>query len=862
MRVDILLKTKPLLLKFYLLLAILESGVAFFYLTFIPSGTEHAIFAGYSLSRLLLLLFMALPFLAFGLIFVAISISSARLNSLVLFVDNFLGVKWKYLFIIVFSSLLVSLSVIFLLMPPDGLGNFAAIGERLAPLVYFGGFLGVQTLLGQFVWREQKVYFQNLSQWKSLFTVVGLLFAFVLILSAWVSWSGIGLKPETYGWLFPGTPITFIQLFAALLGSLLFMVFKSRIEAWYLNLWKGRKPFKFEIIIFLGLWLTAFLVWQAEPMLKHSYFNPAPTAPNFEYYPYSDAGFYDTTSQSILIGEGRSLNVILRPLYVFFLTILHMIGGQNYAVILTLQVLYLAIMPALVFLLVSLLGNQSAGMLAAILIIFREKNAIALTNIIEVSHSKLLLSDLLTMAFMLLLVYTLVNWLRKTNNNYLLGIVSGASFGLVVLVRSQAQLLLPILLAGIIFAGGFQWRKAIQKTLVFMLGLLIVILPWVWRNYQVSGKPVVENTGFYIRMLGGGYSEPADVVDILPGETFDEYNSRIQSQIVRYIFKHPVEIARVYTTYFIHNEISSVIYLPMSLKLYDLRSYVNRLPFWDNPYIDLAKSYGIMFFFTLGLITLGIGTAFQRLKLLGMLPLLIHFTYSLSVVVARISGWRYVLPVDWILQIYYCMGLIQLAMMVAAVIWNRNPAVEDSNNNLENETVHSPFFQRKTYLVIAGFLLIGLSLPVTELAMPVRYSVLSNNVLIKTYATDSLQLDGGQQITAPVLENFLATEPAATVLYGRALYPSYYEKGKFWGESSPNLLAASQFDRLQFTLIGPSRAFTFIPLQGAPQYFPQAADVFVIGCKQGDFIRALIIKVNDHVLTSSPWNGLTCSSTE
>jgi hypothetical protein len=76
------------------------------------------------------------------------------------------------------------------------------------------------------------------------------------------------------------------------------------------------------------------------------------------------------------------------------------------------------------------------------------------------------------------------------------------------------------------------------------------------------------------------------------------------------------------------------------------------------------------------------------------------------------------------------------------------------------------------------------------------------------------------------------------------------------------LLAASQFDRLQFTLIGPSRAFTFIPLQGAPQYFPQAADVFVIGCKQGDFIRALIIKVNNHVLTSSPWNGLTCSSTE
>jgi len=850
-----LLNTKSLLLKFYALLIVLESAIAFYFLASIPSDTGNAILGGYSLSRLLLMACAAIPFFVSALTFGAVVISPHYLNKLIRFVDASFEIKWNRILINVVSSLFVLFSILFLLMPAERFGDFAAAGERLAPLIYFGGFLGAQTLLGQFLWREQKVYFENLRQWNSLFKIAGLFFAFAALVSVWVSWSGIGLKPETYGWHTPGTPIPFPQLLIAFFCSLLFMRFKSPIEAWYLNLWKEKKySLKFETVIFFVLWISAFLVWQGEPMLKQSYFNPAPTAPNFEYYPYSDAGFYDATSQSILIGEGRNLEVVLRPLYIFSLTLLHLIGGQNYAVVLTLQVLCLAIMPALVFQLASLLGNQSAGVLAAVLIIFREKNAIALTNILEVSHSKLLLSDLPTMAFMLLLVYALVNWLRKTNHHYPLGIVAGAAFGLVVLMRSQAQLLLPILLAGIIFTDGFQWRKSAQRILVFLLGLLVVVSPWVWRNYQVSGKPAVENTGFYIRLFADGYSEPTDVVDQLSGESFDEYNVRIKSQIIRYVFNHPVEIARVYSTYFIHNEIISVVYLPMSFRLYDVRAYVDHLPFWGDPYIDLANGYGVMFFLSLGLISLGIGVAVRRLKFLGVFPLLIHFTYSLSVVIARISGWRFVLPVDWILQLYYCIGLIQVAVMAVSVIWNKKLAIENS----DSESTPAPFLQRKTYFAMAGFLLIGLSLPMLELAMPTRYPPLSQAELIASSAIQHLPLDGA----AEALNIFLETEPGATVVYGRALYPSYYEQGSFWGESSPNLLAASQFSRLQFNLIGPSPAFVFIPLEGAPQYFPHAADVFVVGCRQGGLIRGLVVLVNDQSLLSAPFKGLTCSEME
>jgi hypothetical protein len=169
--------------------------------------------------------------------------------------------------------------------------------------------------------------------------------------------------------------------------------------------------------------------------------------------------------------------------------------------------------------------------------------------------------------------------------------------------------------------------------------------------------------------------------------------------------------------------------------------------------------------------------------------------------------------------------------------------------------------KRYIYFALAGSLLIGLSLPLVELLIPVRYPTLPSGELIAIHAT-GLRSGNGEQVTVSAVKDFLKTEPDATVVYGRALYPSFYEQGSFWGESSTNLLAASQFNRLQFTMIGSTQAFTFIPLEDAPQYFPHAADVFIVGCEQGNFIRALILKVNGQPLFSSTWHGLTCSETE
>src|SRR5690349_5561129 len=113
-------------------------------------------------------------------------------------------------------------------------------------------------------------------------------------------------------------------------------------------------------------------------------------------------------------------------------------------------------------------------------------------------------------------------------------------------------------------------------------------------------------------------------------------------------------------------------------------------------------------------------------------------------------------------------------------------------------------------------------------------------------------------ITASALQNFLETEPGATILYGRALYLVYYMEGKFGGDDSWNLLAASAYDRLQFTLTGPQDAFVYLPLTKPPSDFPHASDVMIVGCTHDTATQALLVQVDRIWLVSSAFEGLRC----
>jgi hypothetical protein len=722
--------------------------------------------------------------------------------------------------------------------------------------------LCLQTLICLFIWQREKSPLDHLTRWLPFFRVVAVVLGVSMAIWAGISWSRIGLEPDRSGWYSPGTPLLFSQVALTCMVGIGFLMWESSIESWISKVkQKAGSLINLDVLLCVVLWVGAFLIWWNEPMRKWSYFSSEPTPPNYEFYPYSDAAIYDEASQGLLVGISRSASVMLRPLYSFFLALLHTLGGQDYQAIVLIQVLVLAIIPALVYLIGSKLGNRAAGIIAALLAILREKNSIALTNVIEVSHSKLLLSDTPAFALMLLFVFLLVTWLQRPESRDPRGILAGAALGMVVLVRSQAQLLVPVVLICLIFAGRIEWGSIFRKFLLFMIGLILLIAPWIWRNYQISGNAAVENPEFYIRILASGYVHSEDEYEPLPGEGFDDYYARMKAQIVDFILENPGEVARFYTSHFVHNEIGSIVYLPLSLKLYPLRSYVDRLGFWADPSKILSGGAATLLLINLGLISIGIAAAYRRAKWIGLMPLFVHLGYSLSVVPMRLSGWRFILPVDWVPMLYYSFGLMILCAVILS-FFNKKwmPPLLDKSPEVDapQQIVRSGHGSISFALIVSA--LFGLTLPLIELLTPVRYPELRQDEIIRRFISEEVHLSDGVLLPRSDLSSFLETQKGAVVLYGRALYPGFYKAGEYWGDDNAFLLTAREYDRLQFRLIGPVPGSVFIPLTQPPASFPHASDVVVIGCSSGYGIKALVVQVKDQAaaLSASPWPGLTC----
>ncbi len=151
-----------------------------------------------------------------------------------------------------------------------------------------------------------------------------------VLLLGWVlsAWTGFGWGIDIVEWNAPGTPVLYPQL--------ILVVAVSFGVLWLGSIILKRKDTEnntrwLDVGLFLIIWVLAGILWLRQPMMS-TYYASEPVAPNYEYYPLSDARNHDIIAQNILIGRGFfefGHNVVRRPLYAFYLTILHAIGGPS-----------------------------------------------------------------------------------------------------------------------------------------------------------------------------------------------------------------------------------------------------------------------------------------------------------------------------------------------------------------------------------------------------------------------------------------------------------------------------------------------------------------------------------------------------
>jgi len=782
---------------------------------------------------------------------------------------------------VIFWLALIAINGIYLLLlAPEAQDIVArAMLTRLSPLIFY---VTVLTILAIFLLLPAQLPALRKSIPHQIYFLTLAIFAMLLL--GWgvvwvIKW---GVTPEVVGFNAMGIPILEVYVFLA--WVIVLLVSKG------LSFWRNKHPHgkfsgRLDALLAISLYFLAAIFWRNTPA-PYNWFVTQPYPPNQQPYPSSDALRYDTTAQSVLIGEGlkteNSLRT-LRPLYTGTLSILHAIGGPDYQPVVDLQPFVLAIFPVILYFLGRHLHSRMAGLFLALLILFREQTAIELSDRITISHAKLLMADLPTAVVLSGFVLLVVIWLKSDKPSWKMALFSGGALGAVMLIRYESLLLIAVV--GIVSL--VKWRDhfsgGVRQFAIFSFGIILIITPWIYRNWQHHGmfffdSPDGRLTAVIERAIAVPPTEPEVTVSPKPTSvpidqatqtTQENFPAEPLSKSTPEIIKTPNEIfekaANIISdrpqaviisivNHYLNSEIQSVLAMPTTFRLPDSLinflyhkdvnrfwrnccqaiGYYERMPYWHSwgklPNQAILPLIGNLF-----LISVGITVSYWRLKWVGLFPLMAHMAFLAGIAIFRTSGGRYILPVNWILVVYYALGGIALTVWGGKILgwmntqpgWNvAAPGYHTTQRIWGNN-------RRVDVLIpIIGLLFLGCVLPIYESVFPQRYTQESYQQMFSTV----------EQALSPEKQDWfnswLSTDDAM-IRFGQALYPRFLEAGSGESDKDPSVMKRN-YNRLTFSLIGPQNLRVHLPLTELENGFPNGEDVFVVGCLYQDDKREVL----------------------
>jgi hypothetical protein len=662
------------------------------------------------------------------------------------------------------------------------------------------------------------------------------LVSFCLLISTYlfVAFTKIGLTPDKAYWGEPGVPLLGWQLALAILTG--FLVFLIGLRA--------RSQSRLDLIVPPALWLLAVAIWLSIPIsvMQNSFYAPI-NPPSGQPFPNSDAGYYDSMSQSILIGYPYFGDIPTRPLYIVFLSLMHLLAGEHYDIIIAGQTLILALIPVALYFLGYKMHSRTAGVIIALFAIFREWTSLLISSQTRVSNTKTLLVDLPTFLLLLLACLFVLRWLeRKDWQN---GLIAGGFFGILLLLRTQSMLILPVLFILVILVYGLRSRGWAIAIAFFMLGFIVTITPWLLHNYLNSGK-ITFDAPFEYKVIASQYQYTGN----LEIQNMDLQGKGLLGILLTFILKDPIFVFGFMASHFFATQIHGILALPLIEKYNGLFAPVYL--YWMSWDGGLGLLNSLLIIFYLAVIALGLGSVWRRLRWVGLIPLAFSLGYAIANGVGRFSGWRYDLPADWVSFFYFGIGLAELFILLALLFNVRSGSLLSSTftdqSSVANQS-HVPLF---VVAFIGVFALVG-GLPwlVKGLAAP-RYEGQTPSILI-TRLTDSsaVQVLG---VNRAQIEDFVAS-PQATLKIGRVLYPRFFSRNQGLASTNPwPAYAPRDYPRLGFVFINQSLSNAVLPSREVPIPFPSAADAIVLGCQRTDFVEIRLILFPDLNITylSSP----------
>ena len=650
----------------------------------------------------------------------------------------------------------------------------------------------------------------------------------------------IGLNPDDRYWNVAGVPVLLNQLvliiFLVLLGDLILDKIKAHTG--------GRTPGVWlDVVICLLLWVGAVWLWNQAPF-SNSFFAEGPYPPNQDYYPYSDAALTDLGGQYMLIGERLEYPYFTeKPLYTFFLGLLHQFVGQNYWTTTTWQIVCFAIFSVILYLLGKEFYHRLFGLSLALFAVVKEYNAIFSTFKISVSNSRLYLSEFPTMILMALLALILLKWFKKPKKQSPWTILSGAVLGFALMVRTNALVLVPCVMLMALFVYKFQWKQIWPAWGIFILGFILAIAPWTAYNrieygidpFSYKIQAVIQTRFLHVKQSPAPTGLEANDPILLGVRTPQTSESpRVAPRLVNtpslILPKNAIEIV---AGHFFNNEIKALFIMPFQLYPLELTPVLGQA-YWDEPVTwrgEMPLSTGLAFAANLTLIGLGISAAWHKNRWAGLIPLLINVGYYLSNALGRTSGSRYLLPADWTLYFYFLLGL---AALWRGLMLKTSPAVQVEPTPVVEQGAarHEWRGLLSTGLVI---LVVASLIPLINISYPKLYTEKNEE---RTLATLYQSAIFAQQPELVDQVSDLIDQENGMVFIGRMLYPRYRDfarlekNGLFLTVLQPELTEVFfHFDEDDLTEMQPGQ------------------DVIIVGCKKDGYIEGFLGYLTGQKLT-------------
>jgi hypothetical protein len=272
-----------------------------------------------------------------------------------------------------------------------------------------------------------------------------------------------------------------------------------------------------------------------------------------------------------------------------------------------------------------------------------------------------------------------------------------------------------------------------------------------------------------------------------------------------------------------------------------LVNYIREVPYWRRWKGGFPPNSVLALTVNLLLLAYGFHTTWKKGNWVGITPLLMAVTYLVVNAFFRNSGGRYILPVDWVMPVYFSVGLSQatvvgLAYLKGSPVTEASPVTVPPAASPSRPLLRSPKF----YALALGILLLSCIVPAVEASFPQRFDQHRSQAMLEA-------LLGSDQLSAGQLEDLQAFLAGGGVAYtGRALYPRYLPVNVGDpGLSEKDTFSPRPYARIVFSLVGPQNWAMELPAENKPSAFPNGEDVLVIGCDPGNILMVARFSAGD-----------------